>query len=251
MLEAGVGKMKLEDTRAVWFDSKNTYQSAYFAGLWKGSGGYELPFFSARLPWWLSGEESACNAGDAGSIPESGRCPGGENGNPLQHSCLKNPMDRGAWWAVVQSVSKSQMWLSTHAHMFFSAWIFPSLPRFLHFFLLLFLSPSLPLPPLLSSSCNMMVGWHHRLRGREFEQALRDGEGQGSLACCSPWGRKETDTTERLNNSNMYYVLSCRCFSQVSLEDFEVPLTLTTQLMIILPVSLGTRWDEQIVTTAY
>ena len=50
MLEAGVGKMKLEDTRAVWFDSKNTYQSAYFAGLWKGSGGYELPFFSARLP---------------------------------------------------------------------------------------------------------------------------------------------------------------------------------------------------------
>ena len=45
-----------------------------------------------------------------------------------------------------------------------------------------------------------MVGWHHRLSGHEFEQALEDGEGQGSLACCSPWGRKESDTTERGNN---------------------------------------------------
>ena len=41
-----------------------------------------------------------------------------------------------------------------------------------------------------------MVGWHHRLNGHEFEQAPGDGEGQGSLACCSPWGHKEMDTTE-------------------------------------------------------
>ena len=47
-----------------------------------------------------------------------------------------------------------------------------------------------------------MAGWHHRLDGHEFEQALGDGEGQGSLACCSPWGRKELDKSERLNNSN-------------------------------------------------
>ena len=47
-----------------------------------------------------------------------------------------------------------------------------------------------------------MVGWHHRLDGHEFEQTPGDGEGQGNLACCSPWGRKESDTTERLNNSN-------------------------------------------------
>ena len=47
-----------------------------------------------------------------------------------------------------------------------------------------------------------MVGWHHQLNGHEFEQALGDGEGQGGLACCSPWGHKESDTTERLNNSN-------------------------------------------------
>ena len=43
-----------------------------------------------------------------------------------------------------------------------------------------------------------MVGWHHHLDGHEFEQALGVGDGQGSLACCSPWGRKELDTTEQL-----------------------------------------------------
>ena len=46
-----------------------------------------------------------------------------------------------------------------------------------------------------------MVGWHHRLNGHEFEQAL-EGERQGRLACYSPWGLKELDTTERLNNNN-------------------------------------------------
>ena len=45
-------------------------------------------------------------AGDAGSIPESGRSPGGGNGNPHQYSCLENPIDRGVWWAVVHRVSK-------------------------------------------------------------------------------------------------------------------------------------------------
>ena len=46
---------------------------------------------------------------------------------------------------------------------------------------------------------NEMVGSHHQLDGHESEQALGVGEGQGSLACCSPWGRKELDTTEQLN----------------------------------------------------
>ena len=46
-----------------------------------------------------------------------------------------------------------------------------------------------------------IVEWHHQLNGHEFEQAPGDGEGQGSLACCSPWGHKESDTTERLNNN--------------------------------------------------
>ena len=46
-----------------------------------------------------------------------------------------------------------------------------------------------------------MLGWYHWLNGPKFEHAPGDGEGQGSLACCSPWGRKESDTTERLNNN--------------------------------------------------
>ena len=46
-----------------------------------------------------------------------------------------------------------------------------------------------------------MVGWHHLLNGYEFEQAPGDGEGQGNLACCSPSGRKQLDTTELLNNN--------------------------------------------------
>ena len=60
----------------------------------------------------VSGKESACNAGDlgdVGSIPGSGRSPGEGKGNPLQYSCLKNPMDRGARWAIVQSPVKHQI----------------------------------------------------------------------------------------------------------------------------------------------
>ena len=58
------------------------------------------------LPRWLSGKESACQAGDAGLIPGSGRSPGEGNGNPLQYSCLENPMDREAWLAIVHEVAK-------------------------------------------------------------------------------------------------------------------------------------------------
>ena len=49
-----------------------------------------------------------------------------------------------------------------------------------------------------------MVGWHHRLNGHEFEQALGDCDGQGSLMCCSPWGRKELDMIEQLNNNKLW-----------------------------------------------
>jgi len=66
---------------------------------------------NAGLPRWLSSKESAChvgNSGDSGSIPGLGRSPEGRNGNPLQYFCLGNSMDRGAWPATVQRVSKSQ-----------------------------------------------------------------------------------------------------------------------------------------------
>ena len=49
---------------------------------------------------------------------------------------------------------------------------------------------------------NKMVGWHHQLNGHKLEQAPGDGEGQGSLACCSPQNYKESDTTEQLSNNN-------------------------------------------------
>ena len=55
-----------------------------------------------------------------------------------------------------------------------------------------------------------MVGWHHWLNGHEFEEAPGDGEGQGSLECCSPWGHKKSDTTERLNfNNNSMWRCPC------------------------------------------
>ena len=53
----------------------------------------------------------------------------------------------------------------------------------------------------------MMVGWHHQLDGHEFQQALGVGDGQESLACCSPWGLKELDTTELLYTGLNYYIL--------------------------------------------
>ena len=72
----------------------------------------ELPGIVPKkeLPWWLNDKEFKCNAGDAedvGLIPGSGRSRGEGNGNPLQYFCLRNPMDRGAWWAMVHGVSKS------------------------------------------------------------------------------------------------------------------------------------------------
>ena len=65
---------------------------------------------------------SAGDISDMGLIPESGRSPGGRHGSPLQYSCLENPMDRGAWWATVHSVSKSQIRLkklSAHTYIYF------------------------------------------------------------------------------------------------------------------------------------
>ena len=56
---------------------------------------------------------NARDAGDMGLIPGSRRSLGEGNGNPLQYSCLKNPMNRGTWWAIVNGVTKSQTWLST------------------------------------------------------------------------------------------------------------------------------------------
>ena len=80
--------------------------------------GPEYPFSrvtSLGFPGGSDSKEFPCSAGDTGVpglIPGSGRSPGGGNGNPLQHSCLENSMDRGAWWATVHGVAKSRTLLS-------------------------------------------------------------------------------------------------------------------------------------------
>ena len=61
------------------------------------------------FPSRSDGKTSACNAGDLGSIPGSGRSPGEGNGNPLQYSCLEKSMDRGAWQATVHGITESDM----------------------------------------------------------------------------------------------------------------------------------------------
>ena len=59
------------------------------------------------FPCGSDGKESACNAGDLGLLPGLGRSPGGGHGNPHQYSCLENPMDRGAWQAIVYGITRS------------------------------------------------------------------------------------------------------------------------------------------------
>ena len=101
MKEPGV-LQSMGSQRIKWCLGSNTVLLIYIAGF---SGGSE-------------DKASACNAGDLGSIPGLGRSPGEGNGNPLQYSCLENPMDRGAWWATVHGVLKSQTRLSDFTFTF-------------------------------------------------------------------------------------------------------------------------------------
>ena len=84
-----------EPLQFLWFAS--AYESYVYTVLQSTKG----------FPMWLSGKESTCQAGDTGLIPGPGRSSGEGNGNPLQYSCLENPMDRGAWRAKVHRVTES------------------------------------------------------------------------------------------------------------------------------------------------
>ena len=75
------------------------------------------------LPGGPDGKASAYNAGDQGSIPGLGRSSGEGNGNPLQYSCLENPMNRGAWWSTVHGITKSQTQLSNFTFYREYGWI--------------------------------------------------------------------------------------------------------------------------------
>ena len=76
---------------------------------------FQLSYFT---PGGSKVKASACNVGDLDSIPGLGRSPGEGNSNPLQYSCLENPMDGGAWWATVHGVVKSRTRLSDFTHYF-------------------------------------------------------------------------------------------------------------------------------------
>ena len=176
-----------------------------------------------------------------------GKLPGGGNGNPLQISCLENPMHRGAWQATVHRVAKSQTWLSRHAQFLYSSTLFhmsplafelwhwrrplrvPQTKRRSNESILKKISPEYSSDGLmLKLKVQTLATWWEELshwkrpwywerlkaggeegdRGWDdgmasltwwFEQALGAGKGQGSLACCSPRGRKESDMTKRLN----------------------------------------------------
>ena len=115
---------------------------------------------------------------DSGSIPGSGRSPGGGHGNPLQYYCLENPKDRGAWQTAVHRVEKSQTglkWLSMYALICKVA--------ITHIYLVIIL--------IIHSCIYRRRKWHPT-------SVLLPGESHGwrSLVGCSPWGRKESDTTE-------------------------------------------------------
>ena len=80
-----------------------------------------------------------------------------------------------------------------------------------------------------------MVGWHPRLDVHEFEQAPGVGDGQGSLACCSPWGRKESDTTERLNGTERAPA-RCRLHTaDTALSGRKRPASPTLCITLVLP----------------
>ena len=71
-----------------------------------------------------------------------------------------------------------------------------------------------------------MVGWHHWLNGHVFEQTQGDSKGQGSLAYCSPWGHKELDTTQQLNNNNKKDKVEMHRLGAIAMEPQETPHSL-------------------------
>ena len=91
-------------------------QSFFYKLQWHTVFKIVVLFFTWSFPGGLVVNNLSTNEGDAGSIPGSGRSSGGANGNPLQYYFWENPTDRGAGWATIHGVTKSQTWLSTHTH---------------------------------------------------------------------------------------------------------------------------------------
>ena len=146
----------------------------------------------AELPWWFSGKESACHVGDLDLIPGLGRSPRERNGNPLQHSCLENPMDRGAWWAAVHGVARvGHDW---------------------------------------ATSLSLFTFMHWRRKWQPTPVFLPgESQGWGSLVGYSPWGRQESDTTETLHFLSFFLSIwvwvSLHLFRRMTLDGFSTDST--------------------------
>ena len=133
----------------------------------------ERVYLILGFPHSSVGKESACNAGDPGLIPGSGRSPGEGNGNPLQYSCLENPMDRGAWQATVHGFTRVRHDLVTKP--------LPPHPYRFH------------LPMQVRPKRHGLDSWVGKIPWRRKWQPTSEffpGEshGQRSLVGCSPWG---------------------------------------------------------------
>ena len=116
--------VRLLSLRLFWNNSYQGHQALVLLELTQHLHSEDSPWkpsalgFSKGFPGGSEVKVSACSAGDLGSIPGSGRSPGEGNGNPLQYSCLENPMDGGAWWATVHGITKSRTWLSDFTFTF-------------------------------------------------------------------------------------------------------------------------------------
>ena len=96
--------------------TNHTCMNLFWGSLFCSTGLCNCFYTNSILVWFPDSsddKESACNAGDPGLTPESGRSPGEGNGNPIQYFCLENSMDREAWWATVHRVTKNQTQLSS------------------------------------------------------------------------------------------------------------------------------------------
>ena len=182
-----------------------------------------LLYYSIGLysPGGSDGKESACSVGDLGSIPESGRSSGEGNGNPLQYSCLGNPMEWRAWQATVHGVAKSRTWLSSFTYICDT--IIQGFPggasgkettrqcrrksKKRQPVALVILPRGLCEQKSLAgnSPCgckelDMTKSLSWRRQWRPIPVLLPGKfHGQRSLVACSPWGRWESNTTEQLH----------------------------------------------------
>ena len=103
----GGGKSYYSDPEVeVWLEGKKLQENQCVCVRVRENSRDSQKYRASQVPVVVKNRPA--NAGDMGSVPGSGRCPGGGHGNPLQCSCLENPMDRNVWWAVVLRVAKSQ-----------------------------------------------------------------------------------------------------------------------------------------------